>query len=283
MGILPWSIGLLSVLMLLFWAQSNRLTEDIFIQQLIKSNLHYESKQLFEKISHNASEKFRELSPPTDNEMKRAHPLTSRLHLRTLFMSKTNQTIQKELFLRLVNILYADLSIFDADPKINQPHIENLFTEALEYLSKPENKPRGKAAISLSKAQFEDPLQEVKRDRFFHILNGANGEILPNHPCKIPRLYDFFTTDKYKNGSYLAAPFISKYEVLLTLFDTKETASAIIQRRASIAKELQQDDSENKIEELTQQFEEQFSNHLLQGIEPKSIDFSIKKPSNRSN
>jgi len=273
MGILPWSIGLLSVLMLLFWAQSNRLTEDIFIQQLIKSTLREESKQLFKKISDNASENFRKLS-------KRAHPLTSQLHLQTLFVPKTDQNIQKDLFLRLVNILYADLPIFDADPKINQPRIEDLFVEALEYFSKAENKPKGKATSFFSKAQFEDPLKEVKRDRFFHILNGANGEILPEHPCKIPRLFDFFSTDRYEKGHHLATPFKSKKAVLLALFDTEETVSAIIQRRGSIDKELQKDDSENKIEELSQQFEEQFSPHLLTGIEPKSIDFTVKKPSN---
>jgi len=284
MGIFPWTVGLLSIIILLFWAQSNRLTEDVYIQNLIKNNLFDESHRLFSKISYNASEKFRQLAKPPDNTKSTSPQLTSRLHLYSIstHMSKTDQDVQKELFLKLINILYARLPIFDADPRKNEHLVEELFIEAFDYLSKPENRPKKRGTVSLSKAQFEDPHKEIKRDRFFHMLNGANGEILPKYPSVIPRLYDFFTTDKYQNGRYLATPFTSKEPVLLTLFDSQETVAAILQRRESIDQELQGEGTEEKIGELSQQFEEEFSSHLHPGINPKSIDFTVKKLSKRS-
>jgi len=285
MGIFPWSVGLISIAIMLFWAQSNRLTEDIYIQELIKLNLVAESKRLLSKISSNASEQFREKNPVDKNTPTR-QPLTTRLHLQNLFNFGRKQELssEKTLFLRLINILYGHLPIFDRDPRRNEQAVEDLFVEALEYLSQLETKPRKKEIGVLATASFEEPIAEIKRDRFFHMLNGANGEVLPDHPCKIPRLFDTLTTDGYKKRSpFIAAPFVAQRAVLLTIFENEATVEAVLQRRKAIDKELQKDDSENKIDELKRQFEEEFSGHLYPEIQPSQVDFTVKKLSRRQN
>jgi len=266
MGILPWTLGSITILILLSLAQFTIQTENYIIHQALEISIANNSKTVFKKISDKASSSFKN-KDGSDREN-----LFTTLKLKDLFSQ--NDENQQKLFLDLVHILYDDLPIFSTDKTINAQRIQELFKEALQQIrTHPDHTTYGKENFHL--VSFEGSEQAIKAERFHYMLEGRKGEILPDHYCTIPKLFEFVDIPKEPKKKMLSA-FKAKTQILLAILKDENLVEQICEERKKIAKKLKSDKSEATVQKLNNDFQTTVSSFFPPDLQ-NSIDFDVYK------
>ena len=271
MGILHWCIGFISIIIVLSWAQFGKQAETQLVHSIIEKHVQETFSDLYKKVT----DKARNALPKDPKEDSTPRKLSSKLHVTNLFQEQSPvYPAQKELFFKLVDILYGSLPLFKPNGH-NKEEVRELFEEAFEYLKQHNDKKMH--VSSLANVIFDGFNKDKKQYILFHMLNGGETEICPKVPCVIPKLLDFVTTDNHKSWAdlYLARP-----QIILTIVNDKQATLQILEYRKQLFKQLS--GIENK-ENLEKEFETAFSSYLPSEIAPH-ISYGISKttPNNKT-